>query len=143
MYHIAVIGGDGIGPEVIREGIKVLEAVAGVENVKYQLHYMDIGGERYITKNELIPDSAMAELKKMNAIYFGAIGRPDVQAGVLERGILLRMRFDLDQYINLRPIKLYDSRFCPLKDKKPEDIDMVVVRENTEGPYVGMGGFFK
>lgn len=143
MHKIAVIGGDGIGPEVIKEGLKVLDAVAKIEKVKYELYSLDIGGERYLSKNELIPDSVMVDLKKMNAIYFGAIGRPDVQPGVLERGILLRMRFDLDQYINLRPIKLYDSRFCPLKDKKPEDIDMVVVRENTEGPYVGMGGFFK
>ena len=143
MYQIAVIGGDGVGPEVIREGIKVLNAVAKVEKLKYELHSYDIGGERFLKSNELIPDSVMNELKKMNAIYFGAIGRPDIQPGILERGILLKLRFDLDQYINLRPIKLYDERFCPLKNKKPEDIDMVVVRENTEGPYVGMGGIFK
>lgn len=143
MYQIAVIGGDGIGPEVIKEGLKVLNAVAQKDNIKYELYHYDIGGDRYLSKNELIPDTVMDEFKKMNAIYFGAIGRPDIQPGILERGILLKLRFELDQYINLRPIKLYDERFCPIKEKKPVDIDMVVVRENTEGPYVGMGGIFK
>ncbi len=143
MYNIAVIGGDGIGPEVVREGLKVLNAVAPLENIKYQLHNFDIGSQRYLKTGELLPDSVMDELRKMDAIYFGAIGSLDVKPGVLERGILLKMRFDFDQYINLRPIKLYDSRFCPLKDKNPEDIDMVFVRENTEGAYVGVGGVFK
>jgi len=143
MYRIALIGGDGIGPEVVREGVKVLEAVAPLENIKYELIPYDICGKRYIEKNELISDTEMAELRQMDAIYFGAIGHPDIKPGIMERGVLLRMRFEFDQYINLRPIKLYDSRFCPLKDKKPEDIDMVFVRENTEGAYVGMGGIFK
>jgi len=143
MYRIAVIGGDGIGPEVVREGLKVLEAVAPLENIKYELQPYDIGSQRYLRTGELLPDSVMAELGQMDAIYFGAIGSPDVKAGILERGILLKMRFEMDQYINLRPVKMYDARFCPIKDKKPEDVDMVFVRENTEGAYVGMGGFFK
>jgi 3-isopropylmalate dehydrogenase len=143
MYRIAVIGGDGIGPEVVREGLKVLEAVAPLENIKYELQPYDIGSQRYLKTGELLPDSVMAELGQMDAIYFGAIGSPDVKAGILERGILLKMRFEMDQYINLRPVKMYDARFCPIKDKKPEDVDMVFVRENTEGAYVGMGGFFK
>ncbi len=143
MYRIAVIGGDGIGPEVVREGLKVLEAVAPLENIKYELQPYDIGSQRYLRTGELLPDSVMAELGQMDAIYFGAIGNPDVKAGILERGILLKMRFEMDQYINLRPVKMYDARFCPIKDKKPEDVDMVFVRENTEGAYVGMGGFFK
>ncbi len=143
MYRIAVIGGDGIGPEVVREGLKVLEAVAPLENIKYELQSYDIGSQRYLKTGELLPDSVMAELGQMDAIYFGAIGSPDVKAGILERGILLKMRFEMDQYINLRPVKMYDARFCPIKDKKPEDVDMVFVRENTEGAYVGMGGFFK
>jgi 3-isopropylmalate dehydrogenase len=143
MYKIAVIGGDGIGPEVVNEGLKVLAAVAPLENIKYELQPFDIGSKRYLKTGDLIPDSVMAELRQKDAIYFGAIGSPDVKPGILERGILLKMRFEMDQYINLRPVKMYDSRFCPIKDKKPEDVDMVFVRENTEGAYVGMGGFFK
>ena len=143
MYKIALIGGDGIGPEVVREGVKVLEAVAPIENIKYELQPYDIGSQRYLSKNVLITDEEMKELKGKDAIYFGAIGNPDVKPGILERGILLKMRFEFDQYINLRPVKLYNERFCPIKDKKPSDIDMVFVRENTEGAYVGMGGVFK
>ena len=143
MYKIAVIPGDGTGPEVIAQGLKVLEAVAEREKFTYRLTYYDFGGERYLKTGELFPDSGIDELKKMHAIYLGAIGHPDVKPGILEKGILLRLRFELDQYINLRPVKLYPGVDCPLKNKGPEEIDFVVVRENTEGLYVGAGGFLK
>jgi len=143
MYKIAVIPGDGTGPEVIAQGLKVLEAVAEREKFTYRLTYYDFGGERYLKTGELLPDSGIDELKKMHAIYLGAIGHPDVKPGILEKGILLRLRFELDQYINLRPVKLYPGVDCPLKNKGPEEIDFVVVRENTEGLYVGAGGFLK
>lgn len=142
-YNIAVIPGDGTGPEVIRESVKVLEATSKRYNFKLDFHYYDFGGERYLRTGELLPDSAINELKKYDAILLGAIGHPDVKPGVLEKGILLRMRFELDQYINLRPVKLYPGVECPLKDKGPEDIDFVVVRENTEGLYVGGGAFLR
>jgi 3-isopropylmalate dehydrogenase len=141
MYKIAVIPGDGTGPEVIREGLKVLEAVAEKFNFKYDLINYDLGGQRYLKTGETLPDSVLEELKKCSAIYLGAIGHPEVKPGILERGILLKLRFGLDQYINLRPVRLYNEKFCPLKDKNPEDIDFVVVRENTEGLYKGMGEF--
>ncbi|MCC6442089.1 MAG: 3-isopropylmalate dehydrogenase [Armatimonadetes bacterium] len=137
MYKIAVLPGDGTGPEVVREGIKVLEATG----VEFDPTYFDFGGDRYLRTGETLPDSASAELRQFDAIYLGAIGHPEVAPGVLEKGILLRLRFELDQYINLRPVKLYPGVDCPLKDKGPEHIDFVVVRENTEGLYTGMGGF--
>jgi 3-isopropylmalate dehydrogenase len=140
-YKIAVIGGDGTGPEVIREAIKVLDAAAGKFNLKLDYTNYDLGGDRYLRTKEALPDSVVSELGKFPAILLGAIGHPDVKPGILEKGILLRLRFELEQYINLRPVKLYDERFCPLKDKKPEDIDFVVVRENNEGLYTGSGGF--
>ena len=140
-YNIAVLGGDGTGPEVVREAVKVLEAVAPKFNLKLNFTPYDIGGERYLRTGEVLPDSVVGELRQFPAILLGAIGHPDVKPGILEKGILLRMRFELEQYINLRPVKLYDERFCPLKDKKPEHIDFVVVRENNEGLYTGSGGF--
>ena len=140
-YNIAVIGGDGTGPEVVREAVKVLDVAAAKFNLKLNYTHYDIGGDRYIRTGEVLPDSVIAELKKFPAILLGAIGHPDVKPGILEKGILLRTRFELEQYINLRPVKLYDERFCPLKDKKPEHIDFVVVRENNEGLYTGAGGF--
>jgi 3-isopropylmalate dehydrogenase len=143
MYKIAVIPGDGTGPEVIAEGLKVLKAASEKFNFKYQLERFDLGGERYLRTKETLPDSALGELKQMDAIYLGAIGHPGVQPGILEQGILLKIRFQLDQYINLRPVKLYPGVETPLKDKRPEDIDFIVVRENTEGAYVGAGGFLK
>jgi len=143
MYKIAVIPGDGVGPEVIREGLKVLKAVSEVTDLKYELFTYDFGGERYLKTGEVLPDSALSELKQMSAIYFGAVGHPEVKPGILERELLLRIRFELDQYINLRPIKLYPGVYTPIKDKGPEDIDFVVVRENTECLYCGIGGFFK
>ena len=140
-YNIAVMGGDGTGPEVTAENIKVLEVAAEKFDFKLNFTDYDFGGERYLKTKEALPDSAVDELRKFPAILLGAIGHPDVKPGILEKGILLRLRFELEQYINLRPVKLYDARFCPLKDKGPEDIDFVVVRENNEGLYTGSGGF--
>ncbi|MFA6448214.1 MAG: 3-isopropylmalate dehydrogenase [bacterium] len=139
-YKIAVLPGDGTGPEVVAEGIKVLKAVAPVEDIKFEFADFDFGGDRYIRTGEVLPDSASDELRKFDAIFLGAIGHPDVKPGILEKGILLRLRFELDQYINLRPVKLYPGVETPLKDKGPEQIDFVVVRENTEGLYAGAGG---
>jgi 3-isopropylmalate dehydrogenase len=141
MHKIAVIPGDGTGPEVIRGGLKVLEAAAGKYRFKYETKIFDFGAERYLKTGKTLEDKDIEELKKHSAIYLGAIGHPDVKPGILETGILLKIRFSLDQYINLRPVKLYNADFCPLKDKKPEDIDFVVVRENSEGLYKGMGEF--
>ncbi|MFA5357093.1 MAG: 3-isopropylmalate dehydrogenase [Candidatus Omnitrophota bacterium] len=141
MYKIAVIPGDGTGPEVVREGLKVLEAAGRKYGFQYETRSFDFGGERYIKTGKTLEDNDIEELKKYSAIYLGAIGHPDVKPGILETGILLKARFSLDQYINLRPVKLYNADFCPLKDKKPQDIDFVVVRENSEGLYKGMGEF--
>src|SRR4026208_1995210 len=140
-YNIAVIGGDGTGPEVVREALKVLEAASKKFGIKLNLQNYDLGGERFLKTGEVLPDSVVQELRRFPAILLGAIGHPDVKPGVLEKGLLLRLRFELEQYINLRPVKLYDERFCPLKDKGPKDIDFVVVRENNEGLYTGSGGF--
>jgi len=140
-YDIAVIGGDGTGPEVVRESIKVLDAAGAKFGFKLNYTDFDFGGERFLRTNEALPDSAADDLRQFPAILLGAIGHPDVKPGILEKGILLRLRFELEQYINLRPVKLYDERFCPLKDKGPEHIDFVVVRENNEGLYTGSGGF--
>jgi 3-isopropylmalate dehydrogenase len=140
-HKFAVIGGDGTGPEVVREALKVLEAAASKFNFKLDSTPYDLGGERYLRTGEALPDSVVTELRQFPAILLGAIGHPDVKPGVLEKGILLRLRFELEQYINLRPVKLYDERYCPLKGKGPADIDFVVVRENNEGLYTGSGGF--
>ena len=143
VYKIGVIPGDGIGPEVIKEGLKVIQSVSERYNFSIETTHYDFGGERYLRTGETIPDSAIEELKKFDAIYLGAIGHPDVAPGILEKGILLRIRFELDQYINLRPVKLYPGVWHPLRDKGPDHIDYVVVRENTEGAYCGIGGYFK
>jgi 3-isopropylmalate dehydrogenase len=142
-YRIGVIGGDGTGPEVIREGRKVLEAASKKHGFRIEWIDYDLGGERYRRTGEILPDSVIAELKQLDSIYLGAIGHPDVKPGILEKGLLLRLRFELDQYINLRPVKLYPNVDTPLKDKKPADIDFVVVRENTEGLYTGAGGVLR
>ena len=142
-YKIAVIPGDGTGPEVVAEGLKCVTAAAQKCGFDFDTVTFDFGGDRYLRTGETLPDSAMEELRGFDAIYLGAIGHPDVRPGILEKGILLRTRFELDQYINLRPVKLYPSVDCPLKDKGPEDIDFIVVRENTEGLYSGAGGFLK
>jgi len=139
-YKIAVLPGDGTGPEVVNEGLKVMTAAAARYKVKFETVIFDFGGERYKRTGEVLPENAVSELKKFDAIYLGAIGHPDVKPGILEKGILLKLRFELDQYINLRPVKLYEGVECPLKDKGPEHIDYVVVRENTGGLYTGVGG---
>lgn len=141
MHKIAVIPGDGTGPEVTRESLKVLEAVSQKYKIKYETKIFDFGAERYLKTGVTLEDKDVEELKKYSAIFLGAIGHPDVKPGILETGILLKIRFSLDQYINLRPVKLYNAEFCPLKNKKPVDIDFVVVRENSEGLYKGMGEF--
>jgi len=143
MYNIALIPGDGIGPEIIREGKKVIEAASGNYGLEINWIEYPFGAEQYLKTGELMPDSALSEIKDMDAIYFGAIGDPRVKPGILEKEILLKTRFYFDQYINLRPIRLYEGVPCPLKDKKPEDINFYIVRENTEDFYIGIGGRFK
>ncbi len=140
---IAVIGGDGTGPEVVKEGLKVLEAVSKREGFGYETRDFDFGGERYLKTGEVLPVGAIDELSKFDSIFLGAVGHPDVAPGILEKGLLLDIRFQLDQYINLRPVKLFPGVETPLAGKNPEDIDFVVVRENTEDLYCGVGGFLK
>jgi 3-isopropylmalate dehydrogenase len=143
LLKIAVIPGDGTGPEVTAEAIKVLKAIAASEGIKYETVEFDFGGERYLRTKETLPAGAVDELRKFNAIFLGAVGHPNVPPGVLEKGLLLELRFQLDQYINLRPVKLFPGVETPLKDRGPNDIDFVVVRENTEDLYCGTGGFLK
>jgi 3-isopropylmalate dehydrogenase len=138
-YKVPVIGGDGIGPEIIAEGQKVLEAAADKHNFSLEWIDYSIGAEHYLKTGELISEETLKELSGYRAIYLGAIGDPRVKPGVLEKGVLLTMRFYLDQYINLRPVKLLEGVWTPLKDKTPKDIDFVVVRENTEDFYIGIG----
>ena len=136
-YRVGVIPGDGTGPEVVAEGLKVLSAVMDgfhVDTVPYLL-----GGEHYLRTGETLPDAVLDELRDLDAIYLGAIGHPDVQPGVLERGILLRIRFELDQYVNLRPVRAYPELPIPVSRVQPEDVDLVFVRENSEGLYTGAG----
>ncbi len=140
-YKIAVMGGDGTGPEVTVEAVKVLDAAAAKFGFKVEKTDFDFGGERYKRTGETLPDSGVEDLRQFDSILLGAIGHPDVAPGILEKGILLKARFELDQYINLRPVKLFPGVDCPLKDKTPEDIDYVVVRENTGDAYTGAGGF--
>jgi len=142
-YRIAVIPGDGTGPEAVREALKALQAVAAKENFKVDEVHYDLGGERYLRTKETLPPTVVEELRGFDNILLGAIGHPDVKPGILEKGLLLELRFQLDQYINLRPVILYPGVETPLKDKRAEDIDFVVVRENTEGLYAGSGGFLR
>ena len=139
---IAVIGGDGIGPEVVAEGLKVLEAVVGAAGPKVTTTEYDLGATRWHATGETLPDSVLDELKQHDAILLGAIGDPSVPSGVLERGVLLPLRFAMEHYVNLRPAKLYPGVLSPLAVERvaPNGIDFVVVREGTEGPYVGNGG---
>jgi len=141
MYKIAVIPGDGTGPEVIGEALKVLDAIAKLKGFEYETQSYDFGGERYLATGKIIDDEDIDELRGHNAILLGAVGHPDVAPGILEKGLLLKLRFTLDQYINLRPVKLYPGVECPLAGKTPGDIDFAVIRENTEGLYTGSGGF--
>ncbi len=142
-YSIGVIPGDGTGPEVVAESVKVIKAACAKFGFGVDLEYFDFGGERYLKTGELLSDEDIAKVRSKQALLLGAIGHPDVKPGILEKGILLNLRFTFDQYINLRPIKLYEGVDTPLKDKGPKDIDFVVVRENTEGLYTGSGGFLK
>lgn len=142
-HHIAVVPGDGTGPEVVVEGIKALKAVSQKCGFDFEFEEFDVGGEKYLKDGTLLPDSILDELRGRDAIFLGAIGHPDVKPGILEREVLLKMRFELDLYINLRPVELLPGVDTPLKDKGPEDIDFVVVRENTEGFYAGSGGFLR
>jgi 3-isopropylmalate dehydrogenase len=143
MYKIALLPCDGIGPEVTAEAMKVMDVAAKKFGVQYETIPYDIGGDRYLRTGDIITDKEMEELAQMDAIFLGAVGHDQVPPGILEHGILLRLRFEFDQYVNLRPVKLYPGVYTPLKDKGPEDIDFVVVRENTEDLYVGIGGWFK
>jgi 3-isopropylmalate dehydrogenase len=142
-YVVGVLPGDGTGPEVVAEGIKALEAVSRRCDVGFRFKEFPLGGDQYLKKGILLPEEVIGELKDMDAIFLGAIGHPDVKPGILEREILLRLRFELDLYINLRPVVLFPGVQTPLRDKGPQDIDFVVVRENTEGIYAGGGGSFK
>jgi len=142
-HKIAVIPGDGTGPEVVAEGVKALEAVSRKCNVDFQFKAFGLGGDLYLKNGVLLPENVLEELRTMDAILLGAIGHPDVKPGILETEILLRLRFKLDLYINLRPVMLFPGVDTPLKNKSPDDIDFVVVRENTEGVYAGGGGFLK
>jgi 3-isopropylmalate dehydrogenase len=140
-YRISVLPGDGTGPEVVREGLKVLDAVSNgfsVERAEY-----DLGGERFMRTGDVLPDATLDELRTMDAIYLGAVGHPDVPPGTLERGLLLRLRFELDQYVNLRPVRRYEGVETLVPSHSPESVDLVVVRENSEGLYAGAGGFHR
>lgn len=142
-YNIGVISGDGIGPEVVEEGLKVLRTLAETEDFDCNLVDYPYSGGYYLKTKELVPERVIDEWRDLDAVFLGAIGHPDVEPGLVERSVILGLRFGLDLYINLRPIKLYAEHLCPLKDKGPEDIDFTVVRENTEGLYAQIGGFLK
>ena len=142
-YNIGVIPGDGIGPEVVAEGLKVLRTVMEIESFDCHLIEYPYSGTYYLKTKELVPERVIEEWRTLDAILLGAIGHPEVEPGLVERSVILGLRFGLDLYINLRPIKLYAEHLCPLKNKGPEDIDFVVVRENTEGFYAQIGGILK
>jgi len=142
-YAFAVLPGDGIGPEVVAEGLKVLERVSKIEGFTYETVHYPFGAEHYLKTKETLPPSVLEDVKGMDAILLGAIGDPRIEVGFLERAIISGLRFGLDLYVNLRPVRLYAEHLCPLKDKTPEHIDMVFVRENTEDVYTGIGGIFK
>jgi 3-isopropylmalate dehydrogenase len=139
-YRIGVIPGDGIGPEVTDEALKVLEAVAEIEEIETELVEYPYSGAHYLETGELVPNGTIEEWKELDAVLLGAIGHPEVEPGLVERAVILGLRFGLDLYVNLRPVKVYAEHLCPLKGKGPDDVDMVVIRENTEGLYAQMGG---
>jgi 3-isopropylmalate dehydrogenase len=143
ILRVAVVGGDGTGPEVTAEAVKVFKAVAALEGIRYEFKDFDLGGERYLRTGEILPEDVVKELATFKAILLGAVGHPDVAPGLLEKGLLLALRFRFDQYINLRPVKLFPGVETPLAGKGPGDIDFVVVRENTEDMYAGIGGWLK
>ncbi len=139
-HRIALLPGDGIGPEVVAEGCKVLDRLEQLEGFSTEREEYDLGGRRYLASGEILPDVDLEALRMFDAIFLGAIGTPEVPPGVLERGLLLKLRFEFDQYINLRPVKLYPGVASPIAGLTPERCDFVVIRENTEGPYTGAGG---
>jgi 3-isopropylmalate dehydrogenase len=140
MHRIGVIAGDGIGPEVVQQGLKVLEHAARLGGFKYELQHYPYSAAHYLATQETMPAGILDEMRQLSAIFLGAIGDPRLPAGFLERAIIATLRFDLDLYVNLRPITLYSEALTPLKGKGPKDIDFVVVRENTEDVYTGLGG---
>ncbi|HTO91007.1 MAG TPA: 3-isopropylmalate dehydrogenase, partial [Candidatus Sulfotelmatobacter sp.] len=142
-HRVAVIAGDGIGPEVVHEALRVLERLASVEGFGIQLSTYPFGAEHYLQSKEIFPESAFNEVRQHDAILLGAIGDPRIEVGLLEFGIIAKMRFELDLFVNLRPVRLYAEHLCPLKDTRAEQVDFTVVRENTEDAYAGMRGFFK
>lgn len=142
-YKIGVLAGDGIGPEVTAEALKVLQVVARDEGFSYELVEYPYSGEFYLRTKELVPEHVIDEWRTLDAVLLGAIGHPDVEVGLVERSVILGLRFGLDLYINLRPIKLYAEHLCPLKNKTPEDVDLTIIRENTEGLYSQVGGILK
>ncbi|HXW51858.1 MAG TPA: 3-isopropylmalate dehydrogenase [Candidatus Acidoferrales bacterium] len=142
-YRIAVIPGDGVGPEVTAQGLAVLARAAQLFDFRYETTEFPFGSEHYLATGELLPEGQLDRFRTYDAILLGAIGDPRLPPGLVERGVIAAIRFGLDLYINLRPIKLYAERLCPIKGKTPADVDMIVVRENTEDLYTGMGGYFK
>ncbi len=142
-YRIAVIAGDGIGPEVIREALKVLSAASQKLGFEVETHEYPVGSEHYLETGELMPDGIYDEMRTYDAILLGAIGDPRVEVGKVEYAVIAGLRFQLDLFVNLRPIRLLSESVCPLKNKGPSDVDFVVVRENTEDAYAGIGGHFK
>ena len=140
-FNISLLAGDGTGPEVVNEAVKILENTQSDYGISFNFTEIDLGGERYLKTQELVTQKDIEELGSSDSILLGAIGHPDVKPGILEQGILLRLRKEFDQYINLRPVVLYPGVETPLANKKPEDINFTVVRENTEGLYAGAGGY--
>lgn len=142
-YNIGVLGGDGIGPDVVEEGLKAIRAV--MKDGGFDCNFIEYpySGAYYLKTKELVPERVIEEWRGLDAVFLGAIGDPNVEVGLVERSVILGLRFGLDLYINLRPVKLYSAALCPLKDKSPDDIDFIVVRENTEGEYSQIGGILK
>jgi 3-isopropylmalate dehydrogenase len=143
VHRIGVLPGDGTGPEVIREGLKVLEAVRRAEGFSVELEAFDLGGDRYLRTGDVLPDEELERLRGMDAIFLGAVGDPRIKPGILERDLLLRLRFELDQYVNLRPVIRYPGVKTLVPSHTEDDVNMVVVRENSEGLYAGVGGFHR
>jgi 3-isopropylmalate dehydrogenase len=142
-HRIGVIPGDGTGPEVVAEGLKVLEALRGLEGFEVELVEFDLGGERYLRTGETLPDEELERLRAVDAILLGAVGDPRIRPGILERDLLLRIRFELDQYVNLRPVVRYPGVKTLIPSHSEDDVNLVVVRENSEGLYAGAGGFHR
>lgn len=142
-YNFGVLGGDGIGPEVVREALRVIAAVAQIEDFRYELIDYPWSSQHYLDTGELMPDSALDEYRKLDAVLLGALGDPRLEPGLIERNIIMGFRFGMDMYVNLRPVQCYAEHLSPLKDKGPAEIDFIVIRENTEDLYVGAGGFHK